>query len=77
VTGHYSAVNWYQKQAIIQPWTGTKGTWSHCGAAKELLLCLFVYQLLSQKSRCVSCRNQILQPNLPWWQARKTRCGEK
>jgi len=64
VTGHYSAVNWYRCV-------------SHCGAAKELLLCLFVYQLLSQQSRCVSRRNQILQPNLPRWQARKTRRGEK
>ena len=58
VTGHYSAVNWYRCV-------------SHCSAAKELLLCLFVYQLLSQQSRCVSCRNQILQPNLPRWQAQK------
>jgi len=64
VTGHYSAVNWYRCV-------------SHCGAAKELLLCLFVYQLLSQQSRCVSRCNQILQPNLTRWQARKTRRGEK
>ena len=64
LTGHYSAVNW--NRCV-----------SHCGAAKELLLCLFVYQLLSQQSRCVSRRNQILQPNLPRWQARKTRRGEK
>ena len=64
MTGHYSAVNWYRCV-------------SHCSAAKELLLCLFVYQLLSQKSRCVSRRNQILRPNLPRWQARKTRRGEK
>ena len=64
VTGHYSTVNWYRCV-------------SHCGAAKELLLCLFVYQLLSQQSKCVSRRNQILQPNLPRWQARKTRRGEK
>jgi len=64
VTGHYSAVNWYRCVC-------------HCGAAKELLLCLFVYQLLSQQSRCVSRRNQILQPNLTRWQARKTRRGEK
>ena len=60
VTGHYSAVNWYRCV-------------SHCGAAKELLLCLFVYQLLSQQSRCASRRNQILQPNLPRWQARKNK----
>jgi len=64
VPGHYSAVNWYR-------------CLSHCGAAKVLLQCLFVYQLLSQQSRCVSRRNQILQPNLPRWQARKTRRGEK
>ena len=64
MTGHYSAVNWYRCV-------------SHCGAAKELLLCLFVYQLLSQHSRCVSRLNQMLQPNLPRWQARKTRRGEK
>jgi len=64
MTGYYSAVNWYR-------------CLSRCGAAKELLLCLFVYQLLSQQSRCVSRRNQILQPNLPRWQARKTRRGEK
>jgi len=64
VTGHYSAANWYRCV-------------SHCSAAKELLLCLFVYQLLSQQSRCVSRRNQILQPNLTRWQARKTRRGEK
>jgi len=64
VTGHYSAVNWYRCV-------------SHCGAANELLLCLFLYQLLSQQSRCASRRNQILQPNLRRWQARKTRRGEK
>ena len=64
VAGHYSAVNWYRYV-------------SHCGAAKELLLCLFVYQLQSQQSRCVSGRNQILQPNPPRWQARKTTRGEK
>jgi len=64
VTGHYSAVNWYRCV-------------SHCGAAKELPLCLFVYQLLSQQSRCVSRCNQILQPNLRRWQARKTRRGKK
>ena len=64
VTGHYSTVNRYRYV-------------SHCGAAKELLLCLFVYQLLSQQSRCVSRRNQILQPNLTRWQARKIRHGEK
>ena len=62
VTGHYSAVNWYRCV-------------SHWGAAKEFLLCFFVYQLLSQQSRCVSRRNQILQPNQPRWQARKTRRG--
>ena len=64
VTGHFSAVNWYRCV-------------SHCGAAKELPLCLFVYQQLSQQPRCVSRRNQILQPNLTRWQARKTRRGEK
>jgi len=64
LTGHYSAVNW--NRCV-----------SHCGAAKKLLLCLFVYQLLSQQSRCVSRRNQIFQPNLTRWQARKTRRGEK
>ena len=47
MTGDYSAVNWYRCV-------------SHCSAAKELLLCLFVYQLLSQQSRCVSRCNQIL-----------------
>jgi len=64
VTGHYSVTNWYRCV-------------SHCSAAMELLLCLFVYQLLSQQSKCVSRRNQILQSNLPRWQARKTRRGEK
>ena len=52
VTGHYSAVNWYRCV-------------SHCGAAKELLLCLFVYQLLSQQSRCVSRRNKYFNQTCP------------